>query len=497
LGRDVRLRLELPPEGTGETPLQGWIAFEATNTLEGTSAPVPFSTTARSNIITETAPDGVSKTVDEEASTFPIDPAPLQGQLGQPDLVWTATGGPVNVRQALGTKMAPVPAGRTGGLIQVNGSLYVEASLGEGASTLKLALDCTSGEQQEEGASHSDRLSTPLGGTFRAPNYGGAVGGAPLTGAVDAAITATAVPRAGAGAPASVSGSTLDLRLTAAQVTAWLGNTPTATPVTGTLQLLSDRATPSSQSVPVTASVTPPAAGQPSTVSIPVPTTQWTPTGTTGADVRVANSIVLTAGSGAGAKTLTLTRNTAFAAPAADRSYPFVQILGPDPRVRFDEPVAPGTPGVDNPPVIDTGGSIAPPPVFAPPVTTPAPVVTPKPVAKTTSVRIASSSLKRTSGRLKVSLANLVKTAGTTGRFSLVTKTKYKVGKAKKAKRITLLKATTFSLAKGRSRTYAVKLTKDGAALLKARKSVKATLTVTPTKNITQKTVTRSVTVRR
>lgn len=473
------------PLGNGETPLNGWIAFEATNTLEGVTAPIPFSTTGRSTIVT--SPSGV---VDEDGSTFPIDPAALAEQ------TWTATGGPIVVRQALGTKMAPIPAGRTGGLIQVNGTLYVEANLGEGASALKLALDCTSGDQVLEGADHTDRLPTALG-TFRAPNYAGGVNGTPMTGPVDASVATSVVPRAAAGTAASVTGATLDLRLTSAQVAEWLGH-GTTTAVTGTLNLASVGATPASRAVAVSTSVTTPASGT-ATVSIPVPTTQWTPTGAGGADVRTADAIVLTAGSGPTAKTLVLNRNTAFAAPAADRAYPFAQILGPDPRVRFDEPDpgGPGGPRTDNPPPIDLGGggTIAPPPVVVPPVVVP-PKADPKPVGKITPVKIGGFTLKQSKGRLKITLQNLV--AGVTkGRFSLVTRTKYKVGGAKKAKRITLLRATSFSLPKGRKQTLAVKLSKDATALLRGRKSVKATLTVTPAAGSTQKVVSGTVTVRR
>lgn len=466
--------------------LNGYAAFEATNTVEGVQAPTPFSTVLEARISTQAG------LVDESASSLLVAPAPI------PTLTWTATGGPVTVRQAIGTKMGPVPVGRTGGMVRVNGTVYVEAELGAEADGTRLSFDCTVGDQATtsgggQGADHTDRLPGSLTGqALRSPNFSGVVAGGPgagaLTDPVDLAVETSALRRAPAGVAASVEGADVVLRLTPDQVTAWLGNGGSAT-ITGSVPLQGLRSVQGAQSAPVTSTtVTTPAAGQPLTVTLPLAPTSWTPQGDDGVDVRTADQIVLSALVGGTPRGLTLQRSATFASAA----YPFAHVLGPDPRT--PPPPSTGGPGPTNPPTIDLpgGGTIAPPPVLA----TPAPAPTPKPAAKTTSVRISAATLKRSNGRLKVALSNLVRSAGTTGRFSLVTKAKYRVGK-KKAARITLLKATRFSLPKGKARTYAVKLTKDGAALLKARRSVKATLTVTPTKNVTQRTVTRSVIVRR
>lgn len=478
-------------------PLNGYAAFEATNTVEGVAAPVAFDTAMTADL------EVVNGQVVESSSSLMVDPAEL------PVVEWTAAGGPISVRQAPGTTMAPIPVGRTGGDVRVNGSVYVEANLDAASPGLRLSFDCTVGDQATtgaggQGADHTDRLARNLAGTagasadpadatLRSPDFAGTVSGGGTPGSlgdVDLAATSNSIGRAGSGVATQLADGRLGVRLTPAQVTAWLGNGGPAT-IGGTVALTGDRSTQGTQTATMApTSVAVPAAAQPLEFSLPISATTWSPAGDLGVDVRTGDTVTLTAVVGAETRTLTLARATTHRATA----YPFARVLGPDPRT----PPAPGTGGgvsPGNPPVIG-GGAIAPPPAVVPPAATP-PMTAPKPTTKTTSVRITAATLKRAKGRLGVTLANLVKGAGTTGRFTLVTKAKYKVGKAKKAKRIALLKTTRFSLPKGKRRTYAVKLTKDGAALLKGRRSVKATLTVAPTKNVTQKTVSRTVTVRR
>lgn len=473
-------------------PLSGYAAFEATNTVEGVQAPVPFATDMTASL------EVVNGQVVEPSSELTVRPAKL------PVVEWTAAGGPISVRQAPGTTMAEIPVGRTGGNVRVNGSVYVEADLGAAADGLRLSFDCTVGDQATtgaggQGADHTDRLAKNLAGdtgnttdpaltTLRSPDFAGTVSGGgtvgPFDDEVDVAATSRTVLRARAGTAVALTDARLDVRLTPEQVTAWLGNAGPATGLTGTVGLVGDRSTEGGRTVTGTlASVPLPPVGDELRFSLPLAATTWTPTGDLGVDVRTTDSITLTATVGGGTRTLTLDRATA----PRTTAYPFARVLGPDPRM----PPAPGSgaggPSPTNPPVIG-GGTFAPPPAIAPPT---------KRAPKVTSVRIKTSKLKRKRGRLRITLANLVKTAGTTGRLSLTTKGKYRVGKAKKAKRITLLRTTRFALPKGKRRTYSLKLTKNATRLLKGRRSVKATLTVKPTKNITQKTVSRTVTVRR
>jgi hypothetical protein len=447
--------------GTSSLPVHGWIALEATNTVEGTTAPIRIDTNAIAHADVQ---PGQAPT--EDSVTF----EPVTASI--PDQTWTAAGGDVLVRQAVGTKMAPIPAGRDGSPVQVNGTLFVAAELD--AST-RLFLDCLAGGQLEQGGSHSDKLPDPLSAIgFRVPGFTGAVDGDPLVDPVDAQLENPGLFRAAAGQPATVTGTRLRLRLTAAQRTAWLGAAGSAS-VSGDVTIVGDRSTAGQQTVTVPATaVSAPGTGD---VVIDLPATTWTATGATGVDLRGADTISLTATNGA-TRTLTLQRN-----PLRATSYPFAYVLGPDPRTKFEDPTPPGGGGVGttNPPALDGPKAFAPPPVLT----------------RRTTVKIATTRLKRSKGKVKIRLTNLSKTATTAGKFRLVTTSKYRVGKSKKKRAITLVGSKSFSLKKGRSVTYTVKLSKDATALLKTRKSVKAKLTVTPKSTKTQKTVTKTLTVKR
>lgn len=156
---------------------------------------------------------------------------------------------------------------------------------------------------------------------------------------------------------------------------------------------------------------------------------------------------------------------------------------------RVDPPTPPAGDG-DPPPLPGGSGTLPTPP--GPPVPVPNP---PKQTAKVASVRITSTSLKRSRGAVSVKLGNLVP-ARTTGKLSIVTKQKLRVGKAK-AKRITIGSGAKVSLAGGRSGSVRVKLSSAATKLLRTRRSVSVTVTFTPTRSGTQKPVTRTVTLRR
>lgn len=447
--------------GTTQLPVHGWISLEATNTLEGATAPIRIDTNAIAHADVQPG-----EAPSEESVVF----EPVRASI--PDQAWTAAGGDVLIRQAVGTKMAPIPAGRDGSLVQVNGSLFVAAELD---ANTRLFLDCLAGSQQDEGANHTDKLPEPLTGLgFRVPGFTGAVDGTPLVDPVDAQLENPGLFRGAAGQPVTVTGSKLLLRLTEQQREDWLGASGSAS-VAGDVTIVGDRSTAGQQTVTVPAtSVSPTGSGD---VVLDLPATTWTSTGGNGVDLRSADTLSLTATNGT-ARTLTLQRNS-----LRSTAYPFAYVLGPDPRTKFDDPTPPGGGGVGttNPPALEGPKAFAPPPV----------------ATKRTTVKVASTSLKRSKGKVRVRLTNLSKTVTTAGKFKLVTTSRYKVGKSKKKRTITLVGSKSFSLKKGKSVTYTVKLSKDATALLKTRKSIKAKLTVTPKNTQTQKTVSKTLTVKR
>lgn len=444
--------------GTTSLPVHGWVALEATNTLEGTTAPIRIDTTAiaHADVQPGEAPSETSVVFEPVTASIPVQ-------------TWTAAGGDVLVRQAVGTKMAPIPAGRDGSLVRVNGSLFVATELD---ANTRLFLDCLAGGQIDEGANHTDKLPDPLTGLgFRVPGFSGAVDGSPLVEPVDAQLENPGLFRGAGGQAVTVTGSRLRLRLTPTQRTAWLGASGSAS-VTGGVTIVGDRSTVGQQAVVVPATSVP-AAGS-GDVVLDLPASTWTSTGGDGVDLRSADTISLTATNGT-ARTLTLQRN-----PLRPTAYPFAHVLGPDPRTKFED-TTPKTETPSNPPALDGPKAFAPPPV----------------ASKRTTVKVASTRLKRSKGKVRIRLTNLSRTATTTGKFRLVTTSKYKLGKSRKKRAITLVAAKSFSLKKGKSVTYTVKLSKNATALLKTRKSVKAKLTVTPTSTKTQKTVTKTLTVKR
>jgi hypothetical protein len=191
--------------GLGDTdlPVRAWLALKATNTAEGVVAPIALNTVARAHIETTAAGQ-----VDENRSSLTVVAAPL------PQLSWTATGGEVQVRQAVGESLPPLPVGRDGGAVRVRGSLYVEATL---AGDLKMYMDCLQATQVDQGATFADLLPGSLG-TFAVPGWAGTVDGAALADPVDAdVVLGAAPPRVGNGQDVDLSGAALRLRLTAAQ----------------------------------------------------------------------------------------------------------------------------------------------------------------------------------------------------------------------------------------------------------------------------------------
>jgi hypothetical protein len=455
--------------GNGITPLpvHGWLALEATNTVEGTTAPIRLDTKA---VAHADVPLGHAPT--ERTAWFDDVVAPI------PDQAWTASGGDVLVRQAVGTKMAPIPAGRDGAPIQINGGLFVAAELD--AST-RLFLDCTTGAQLSAGLGHSDTLPVPLDAGIHVPGFSAALsGGTADWSTVDAQLENPALFRAAAGQTIDVTGSKLRVRLTPEQRAEWLGASGDAS-VDGTVTLAGDRSAEPPQVVPLSATAVP-ATGA-GDIVLDVPSTRWTPISSAGVDLRSSGGITLRATVGGTTRTLTLSP----APSLRPTAYPFAYVLGPDPRTRFDDPTPPGGGGVGtgNPPLIGGTGGFAPPPVRRPAV------------EKRTTIKVRTTVLKRRKGKVRIRLTNLDRKATTKGKFELVTRSKYRVGKSRKKRTVTLVATKSFSLRKGRSTTYTVKLTKSATTLLRSRKSLKAKLTVRPSTPKTEKTVTRTLTVKR
>jgi len=156
----------------------------------------------------------------------------------------------------------------------------------------------------------------------------------------------------------------------------------------------------------------------------------------------------------------------------------------------------PPAPPVDTaPPTLGTDPGFRPPPTGPPSTTPPAPTP-PRAIRRTASVRITTATLRRSKGRLSVALRNLLKADVTSGRVSVVTAGRHRIGRAK-ARTVTIAAPTSFRLARGRSATVRLRPTKDATRLLRAKRSVRVTIVVTPTKTTTQSTVRRTVTLRR
>ncbi|MBE2314561.1 hypothetical protein DVA67_001125 [Solirubrobacter sp. CPCC 204708] len=439
------------PLGDGSLDVRAWLALEATNTAEGVKSPIVLDTVARSHV--ELGPSGV---VDESRSWIGVENAQL------PALKWTATGGEVAVRQAVAESLGPVTLddGRTR---RPRGSLFVDARLpiGDGGSA-HLYMDCLQGKQVRDGETHTDELPGTFG-TFSVPGFAGKVGDTSLPEPVDAdLLTNAGPPRAGAGQAAVLSSSSLRLRLTDAQRDLWFGNATDIT-VSGTLRLAGARSAEGTQEVEVERTATVPADGA-VTLTLPLPNSTWTPTGTDGVDVRGARTLALDATAGGVTKQLTLTRIT------EGEPYPFARILRP------------GAPPA----------SVTPTPTATPtPVATAAPVVTPTPTPTPTPkagvAGVASKSLKVKSNRVSASLSC---TGQTTCRGTVQLRSATKV----KKKFVTLSKSVKYTVAAGKKATVRLTLSSAGKKFVRSKKRVSVVLDVKPASG---KTVSKKLTLSR
>lgn len=437
------------PLGDGEIPVTAYLALEATNTAEGVRAPIKLDTVARTHVVL--GPNGL---VDESLSSVLVDKAPLPVQ------TWTATGGEIQVRQGLAESLPPLPVGHNGAPVNVRGSLYVDAALTfPSGEEYHLYLDCLQGAQVDEGSTHTDVISGSLA-SFAVPGFSGEVGGAPLTGPVDADLRyGGPLLRVAQNGSASLDGASLRVRLTEAQRTAWLGNATTAR-VTGTVNLAGARSVLATRPAAVDQTVTIPAAG-PVTVNLPLAATQWTAATADGIDIRGDRTIVLDATVNGAPRRLTLTRIS------ATDPYPFARFLRPGP---------PPTPMPDRTP--------DPQPT---PVPTASPTPPPAPPKQAGVAKVRSSSLKVKSNRVS---AQLSCTGETTCTGTVTLRTAAKV----KRKYVTLTRSAKYSIAAGKRVTVRLTLSAAGKKHLRGKRRLSVAVDVKPA---TGKTVTKKLTLTR
>jgi len=430
------------PLGDGELPVKAWLALEATNTAEGVKAGIPLDTVARTHVVL--TPGGV---VDEERSSVLVDKAAV------PTQSWTATGGEVLVRQALAESLPPLPIREDGSTARVRGSLFVDAKLTfPSGERFHLYLDCLQGQQVRQGETFTDAIPGTLG-TFPVPGFTGAVDGTAVAGRVDADLqTAAGPPRVAQGATATLTSSSLRLRLTDAQRDAWFGNA-TSVAFSGAVGLTGDRSAEGVQDAEIDQVTVVPADG-PVTVTLRLPDTTWTATTGDGIDIRGARVVTVDATAGGVTKTLTVTRIT------AGDPYPFAHILRPG---------ASPTPIV-RPPTGGGGGGGGNQPTPAPTV-----VPTPQPTAAAPKVTVRSSRLKVSSGRVPTALS-CAGTVACKGTVALRTKAKVK------QRYVTLTKTAKYTIAAGKRVTVRLTLSSAGRTYLRgAKRRVSVVLDLKPT----------------
>ncbi|MDA0182312.1 hypothetical protein OJ997_18540 [Solirubrobacter phytolaccae] len=439
------------PLGDGQLPVKAWLSLEATNTAEGIKAGIPLDTVARTHVVL--TPGGV---VDEERSSVIVEEAPV------PTQSWTATGGELLVRQAFAESLPPLPIREDGSTARVRGSLFVDAKLTFPSGELfHLYLDCLQGEQVRQGETHTDAIPGTVG-AFSVPGFTGAVDAAPVTDPVDVDLQISAgPPRAAQGTSATLTSSSLRLRLTDAQRDAWFGNA-TSVAFSGTVGLTGDRSSEVTQEVDVD-QVVAVAADGPVTVTLRLPDTTWSATTGDGIDIRGSATVTLDATAGGVTKTLTLTRIS------AGDPYPFARILRPG---------ANPTPIVRPPVVTPTPTPTA--------VPVPAPSPTPTPAAAP-KVTVRSTKLKVSANRVSTSL-KCTGTAACRGTVTLRTTAKVK------KRYVTLTKAVKYTVAAGKTATVRLSLSSAGKKHLRGKKRVAVALDVKPASG---KTVTKKLTLTR
>jgi hypothetical protein len=432
------------PLGDGEIPVKAYLALEATNTAEGVHAPIELNTYARTFVVL--GPGGI---VDEERSSVMVDKAPL------PTQTWTATGGDVQVRQGLAESMPPLPIGRNGALVNIRGSLFVDAALTfPSGEQFHLYMDCLQGQQLEEGSGHTDVIPAPLA-TIPVPGFQGEVGGTPLTGPVDAQLQyGGPLERVDSGSDTSLVGAALRVRLTDAQRQAWLGGAATAQ-ITGMIDLVGARSVQGTRTATVESTVAVPANG-PATLTLPLADSLWTAATADGINIRGERTVVLDALVNGVPRRLTLTRIS------ATDPYPFAQFLRPGPPPTVPDP----TPDPDPDPV-ETPQPV---PTVAPSVT-PAPTVIPEKKAGIT--KVSSKALKVKSNRVTAQVSCSGEST-CTGTVTLRTTAKVK------KKYVTLTKSVKYTVATGKKVTVRLALSSAGKKYLSGKRRVSVVLDVKP-----------------
>ncbi|MEH3055411.1 MAG: hypothetical protein PGN13_15640 [Patulibacter minatonensis] len=455
-------------QGT-QLAVEGWLALDATNTVEGTTAPIHFTTTARTELAYLD-----NGQVDGDASKVLVDPVAL------PSTTWTAAGGPVRVGQALGDTLGELPVGRNGSTTTPAGSLAIKVSIPAGGDTFVLTLECLPGTTGGLGANGLVEAVPPLiGSAWAAPAYTGALapGGALAEPAVDADLPRASGPvRAAVGTEAAVAGNQLRVALTPTQRDAWLGTDPVDHAVTGTVNLAASNAVPATQTVVLTGSL----ADGADLLQLQLPTTRWTRSIDATAGVRASGPITLTS---PGRPDLVLT-------PRATGPGAFQTVQRPRSSVKNpSDGTGGGTGGgatetprasTTNPPSLGETGTFRPPPATA----------TSKPKVAT----VGTASLRTSKGKVKIKLTN-PRPSSAKVRLTLKTTRAAKVGGKRKI--VTVASATTATLKAGKSVTVSLTLSREARALLQKTAKVGVTLTVSPVGSTTTQAVAQTLTLRR
>jgi hypothetical protein len=131
--------------GYNEIPVEVWFATRGTNTTEGTRI-LNFETLANTDI---TASGDIF--VDATPIEYNVPALPAQ--------TWTRRGGPVQLRQAGGGSLPPLPIGPGGRLQQPKGSLVISAHIGP----VTITLDCMPGRSIGQGSDFVEATPAPFG----------------------------------------------------------------------------------------------------------------------------------------------------------------------------------------------------------------------------------------------------------------------------------------------------------------------------------------------
>lgn len=138
--------------GHNEIPVRVWLALRGVNTAEGVRVQA-FDTVAETDIQTA---NGIFVSATPIEYSVPVLPATH----------WTASGGPVEFRQAGSGSLPVLPVGPGGRDLRPKGSLFISATLGEAT----LGLDCVPGAFIAQGSERVESTPAPFA-TVDVPSF--------------------------------------------------------------------------------------------------------------------------------------------------------------------------------------------------------------------------------------------------------------------------------------------------------------------------------------